>query len=183
MIQKNFHIKLKSLRKSQGVSLLQLANAIGKTKSYISMIENNKATPSISTLKQIASFFGLTLADFFEDEDNRLHINKEVFKLDDDARLIYSKKGEYNLYLLIDNPKLKMKTYLVELMPNGGYEQELKHEGEEQGYILEGKIQLSLDGVTHELEKDEYFYFNSSKKHKVKNISNKVAKIFWVYLP
>ncbi|MBZ4642461.1 MAG: hypothetical protein PWQ25_1942 [Deferribacteres bacterium] len=183
MIQKNFHIKLKALRKSQGVSLLQLANAIGKTKSYISMIENNKAVPSISTLKEIASFFGLTLAEFFEDDDSKLHINKETFNIKDDARLIYSKKDEYNLYLLIDNPKLKMKTYLVELMPYGGYEQELKHEGEEQGYILEGEVELCLDGTTHRLKKDEYFYFDSSKRHIIKNLSAQISKIYWVYLP
>ncbi len=183
MENKDIGSKLKTLRKSQGISLLQLATHIGKTKSYISMIENGKANPSLSTLKNIVSFFGMDLATFFDSDDNKSHSGKEVFTFDKDAKLIYSKKGKYNLYLLISNTQLKMKTYIVELLPGGGYYQELKHEGEEFGYILEGKVELSLDGVPHTIEKGGYFYFDSNKTHIIRNLSDNISFIQWVYLP
>lgn len=175
--------KIKNLRKSQGITLEQLAKSIGKTKSYVSMLENEKAIPSLYTLKEIATFFNLTIADFFDEEIERSDFNKEVFNFDTDAELIYSKKGEFNLYLLHRNKSFKMKTYLVELFPGGGYSQSLKHEGEEQGFILEGKVELILDDVSYELVKGQYFYFDSSKNHKVKNLSREISKIFWIYLP
>lgn len=175
--------KIKALRKSQGISLLQLANHIGKTKSYISMIENGKANPSLATLKDITSFFGLDLATFFETEENRHSPEKEIFTFGEDARLIYSQKKQYNLYLLISNTQLKMKTYLVELFPEGGYSQALKHDGEEYGYVLEGEIELALDGEQFSIKKGGYFYFDSSRKHIVRNLSASVSKVQWIYLP
>lgn len=175
--------KIKNLRKSQGITLEQLARSIGKTKSYISMLENEKAIPSLSTLKEIASFFGMTIADFFEEDIEKANFYKEVFDFETDADLIYSKKNEFNLYLLHKNKSLKMKTYIVELFPGGGYSQSLKHDGEEQGLIIEGQIELIIDENSYHLKKGQYFYFDSSKSHRVRNISDSISKIFWVYLP
>lgn len=161
-----------------------VAENIGKTKSYMSMIENSKAIPSLSTLRDIATCLGITIADFFEDEtNNNFEIYRETFKFDKDAKVIHSKKNEYNLYLLIQNPNFKMKTYIVELLPFGGYSQELRHQGQEQGYILEGQIFLYLDNNEYVLDKGDYFYFYSDKKHKITNKSEEKAKIYWVYLP
>ncbi|MGA1861502.1 helix-turn-helix domain-containing protein [Deferribacter thermophilus] len=175
--------KLRNLRKSQGYSLNQLAKVIGKTKSYLSMIENGKAIPSMATLKAITNFFNVTISDLLEEDEKNIHLNKESFDFKNDAELIYSKKGFYNLYLLIKNPLLKMKTYLVEIPPYGGYQQEIKHEGEEFGYVLNGEIELTLDNEKHIITSGNYFYFYSNKKHKVKNISSSTAKVLWVYLP
>lgn len=175
--------KLRNLRKSQGYSLNQLAKAVGKTKSYISMIENGKAVPSMATLKSITNFFNVTISDLLEENEKDIHLNKESFIFEKDAELIYSKKDFYNLYLLIKNPLLKMKTYLVEIPPYGGYHQEIKHEGEEFGYVLEGEIELTLDKESHIIKAGNYFYFYSHKNHKVKNFSNKPAKVLWIYLP
>lgn len=176
--------KIKSYRKSQGLSLQILAEHIGKTKSYMSMIENSKAVPSLSTLRDIATCLGITIADFFEEEPhNNSEISRETFNFNKDAKVIHSRKNEYNLHLLIQNPAFKMKTYIVELLPFGGYSQELKHNGQEQGFILEGRITLHLDEKEYILNKGDYFYFFSNKKHKVTNKSEEPAKIYWVYLP
>ncbi|MGB9731561.1 MULTISPECIES: helix-turn-helix domain-containing protein [Calditerrivibrio] len=175
--------KIRNLRKSQGITLEQLAKAIGKTKSYVSMLENEKAIPSLSTLKEIVSFFNMTIADFFEESDQKSDFNKEVFNFSSDAELIYSKKNEFNLYLLHKNKSFKMKTYIVELFPEGGYSQSLKHEGEEQGYILQGRVELIIDEKSYELSSGQYFYFDSSKSHRVRNLDNEISRIFWIYLP
>ncbi|TYB32734.1 MAG: cupin domain-containing protein [Flexistipes sinusarabici] len=175
--------KIKNYRKSQGLSLQSVAENIGKTKSYMSMIENSKAVPSLSTLRDIATCLGITIADFFDEEtNNSSKVFRETFQFDRDAKVIHSKKNEYNLYLLIRNPIFKMKTYLVELLPFGGYSQGLRHEGQEQGFVLEGQISLYLDNKEHVLNKGDYFYFYSDKKHKVTNKSEEKAKIYWVYL-
>lgn len=177
-------IKLKSIRKSQGISLQNIAVNVGKTKSYISMIENSKAVPSLSTLRDIASYLGVTIADFFDNGSSvEESSHKETFDFNEDAKVIHSKKDEYNLFLLIQNPKFKMKTYIVELLPYGGYSQELKHTGQEQGYILSGTVRLFLDNAEHVLTAGDYFYFYSDTKHKVKNFNNSTARIYWIYLP
>ena len=44
---------LKQLRKEQNVSLNDVAKRVGVTTSFLSQVENGKATPSLSTLKNI----------------------------------------------------------------------------------------------------------------------------------
>lgn len=183
MDKKYISSKIRTLRRSQGITLEALASAINKTKSYVSMLENQKAVPSLPTLKEIASFFGITIAEFFGTDDSKVDFKKEVFDFDVDADQIYSKKNEFNLYLLHKNKSFKMKTYIVELFPHGGYSQPLAHEGEEQGYVIDGHVELTLDENVYVLKKGQYFYFDSSKKHMIRNLSEDISRIFWIYLP
>ena len=48
-------------RKELGMSQLQLSNLTGITQPDISKLENNKANPSIATLKKLATAFGKKL--------------------------------------------------------------------------------------------------------------------------
>lgn len=44
---------LKNLRKSKKIKLIELAERINVTPGYLSMVENNKRTPRISTVEDI----------------------------------------------------------------------------------------------------------------------------------
>lgn len=48
---------VKKLRKKHKITQGDLCEAIDKTQSYMSMIENNQYTPSIPTIKKIAKVF------------------------------------------------------------------------------------------------------------------------------
>ncbi len=57
--------KLRGLRKSQRLSLKQLADRVGCTASYLSMVENDRLDPSVSRLKKIVDALGKTIVDLF----------------------------------------------------------------------------------------------------------------------
>lgn len=57
------------------------------------------------------------------------------------------------------------------------------HEGEEFGFVLEGKIRLFIGNKSYELKKGDSFYFKSEKVHFLKNVGAKTAKILWVSSP
>lgn len=46
---------LKTLRKSKKIKLIELAERIKVTPGYLSMVENNKRTPRISTVEDICN--------------------------------------------------------------------------------------------------------------------------------
>ena len=58
-------IRLQAVRKSQGFSQRELAKRVGVTNSTISLIEQNKVSPSISSLKKVLDGIPISLADFF----------------------------------------------------------------------------------------------------------------------
>ena len=55
------------LRKQQHVTLLQLAQRVGVTEAYMSMLESGtRKNPSLSTLKKLAKALKVTLAELVE---------------------------------------------------------------------------------------------------------------------
>lgn len=57
--------KIKDLRKKFGISARQLAEAVGTSRSNISMIEINLRKPDLNLAKRIAEYFGTTIEDIF----------------------------------------------------------------------------------------------------------------------
>lgn len=58
-------IMLKLLRLAHGWSQPQMAKCLGVNRTYISKIENNKATPTVSTLERICYTLGISMEGFF----------------------------------------------------------------------------------------------------------------------
>lgn len=61
--------RLKSLRKSKGITLLQLAEKINVTNSYLSKIERGKSTPSIKRMLQLSDYFNVDPSYFLTDTE------------------------------------------------------------------------------------------------------------------
>lgn len=59
-----FGEKLKDLRKEKGLTQKQLADNIGQSQSTIFYWESNQQEPSISALKRLCIYFGVS-ADYF----------------------------------------------------------------------------------------------------------------------
>ncbi len=62
--------KIDKLRLERGWSVNNLAMEAMLTQSTVNNIFTRKAEPKISTLRNICEAFGMTLAEFFMDEDN-----------------------------------------------------------------------------------------------------------------
>lgn len=62
-------------------------------------------------------------------------------------------------------------------------EKRLAYEGEEVGFVLEGKIAIVFDGVTCRAKKGEAFYVDGRKEHIIVNKNNGVSKIIWIATP
>ncbi|RLA87046.1 MAG: transcriptional regulator, partial [Deltaproteobacteria bacterium] len=61
--------KIRALRRERGFTLKQLASLANCSPSFISQVERGKASPSIATLKQIASALKVNIVDFFLSSD------------------------------------------------------------------------------------------------------------------
>jgi len=64
--------RLKQIRTSKGLQGIQLAEKVGITNVYLSYLESGTKIPSIETLQKICDALGITLAEFFMDENVNL---------------------------------------------------------------------------------------------------------------
>ncbi len=62
--------RLRNLRESRGLSQVQLANRLGKSKQSVSNWENNNILPSIEILVRLAEIFQVS-CDYLLEIDNR----------------------------------------------------------------------------------------------------------------
>jgi transcriptional regulator with XRE-family HTH domain len=150
--EKEIISKIRSLRKSKGVTLEKLAKRAGLTKGYLSQIEGSSKTPPFSTLDSNET----------EQEDANIVIVRpeERKKIDPGGlrrgygyeSLAYKKKGK------------NMEPYLITTLdshPTGTF----KHDGEEFIHILEGVMEFNYGGRKYILKKGDSVYFDSGIEH------------------
>lgn len=69
--------KLRAARKTQRITLDQLATATGLSKSFISRVENNATSPSIASLVQICQVLSIPVGELFtEPETTLVHLEQ-----------------------------------------------------------------------------------------------------------
>ena len=66
-LERDLGSTIRRLRRSQGMSVRKLATSVDFSASFISQLERNKVSPSISSLERLAAGLGVTLGDFFTD--------------------------------------------------------------------------------------------------------------------
>ena len=169
--------KIKELRLQSDLTQEELADRCELTKGYISQLENDLTSPSIATLIDILSALGVTLKEFFAEEEEQ----KIVFKEED---FFEKDTGAFKLDWLVNNAqKNMMEPILVELMPTKRTETDVPHEGEEFGYVLTGSVVIHLGNKKYRCNKGESFYYSSSKTHFIENPTDRVAKYLWISCP
>jgi transcriptional regulator with XRE-family HTH domain len=170
--------QLKRLRMTNSLTQEELASRADLTKGYISQLENDATSPSIATLKDILEVVGVSMQEFFSET------TEEDIVFGRDVRVQATDANKIRVELLVPGAqKREMDPVLVTLDPGAEMEEQTFHEGEEFGFVMLGKVQIRLDDRLYTVKKDECFYFTSDKRHMVKNIGKRQAKILWVVTP
>ena len=153
----------------------ELADRCELTKSYISQLENNKTSPSLETLTNILEVLGTDLSTFFQKEEE----SPIVFSKDDCYICEYN---GYNITWLVPNSQIQaMEPIIVNLEEKQKTTEDMPHDGEEFGYVLDGEIYVVYGTMRKRVKKGESFYFKTDKMHYIESI--KKSKVIWVSCP
>ena len=169
--------KIRRMRNQKGLTQEELADRCELTKGYISQLENDLNSPSIATLTDILNALGSNLAEFFKEEaEEKVVFSKEEFIEKDSDGILFS-------WLIPNAQKNMMEPMLVELCENATPVSDVPHEGEEFGFVLEGKIAIVLGNERYVCKKGEAFYYPAEKPHYIQNIGKTKAKFLWISTP
>jgi transcriptional regulator with XRE-family HTH domain len=176
----NMGTKIKNLRKAKGLSLQEVSKRLGLSSSLLSQIENDKVTPSIATLFKIANFLGKKTSFFLDDDVENKDIDSPIVKRK--KRTILASKNSKIHYELL-NPKLKdasvefLEVILEKDCETGIYVH--KGGGEEYGIVLEGKLEVILDGKKFAMVPGDSVAFECSRPHGFRNLYNGKTRVIW----
>ncbi len=169
--------KIRRMRNQKGLTQEELADRCELTKGYISQLENDLNSPSIATLTDILAALGSNLAEFFREETQEkvVFTKNEFIEKDSDGVLFR--------WLIPNAQKNMMEPTAVTLQEGVSTAIDVPHEGEEFGYVLEGKIAIVLGNQRHGAKKGEAFYYPASKPHYIVNEGKSAAKFLWISTP
>jgi transcriptional regulator with XRE-family HTH domain len=165
---------LKAVRQMYGLSQRELAKRAGVTNGLISLIEQNRVSPSVSSLKKVLDGIPMALADFFTLD---LAGKPQVFFSREELADI----GTESLELRLVGGRLanRSMSILHERYAPGADtgEEMLSHAGEEGGVIVKGKVELTIGGESRILGPGDAYYFKSSLPHRFRNIGRDECEI------
>ena len=162
--------RLRMVRQIYGLTQRELARRAGVTNGAISLIEQNRVSPSISSLKKILDGIPLSLADFFT-----LNFSPSENVFFSAAELTEIAFGE-NISLRmvgrsIKNRALQMLSETYQPGADTG-EAMLRHQGEECGIVVTGRLLVTVGAQEKELSSGDAYYFRSDIPHRFRNLGN-----------
>ena len=172
--------RLKDMRTGRGLSLRILADRSGLNINTLSLIENGKSSPSVSTLQQLSQALEVPIAAFFESEP----LEKEIVftQLHERPTQVFGSTEMQNLAKdLINN---YVQPFVVTLQPGmGSGDQKIVHTGFEFIYCLSGTIHYQVEKMEFTLSQGDSLVFEAHKPHSWENTGDVSSQILLILYP
>lgn len=173
---------VKKLRTEKKLSLRDLSRASGCSISFLSQVERDMVSPTVSSLKKIADSLGVTMSWFFEGTDQR-DCNVVVQK--SERTRFHSQASRTTYESLKPQGANSVLEPLYHVLEPGAYSgtKDNTHTGEEFIYVVKGEIEIQLDGVPYRLVEGDSAVYNSSIPHRWRNLIDGRTEVIWVNTP
>jgi transcriptional regulator with XRE-family HTH domain len=172
--------KVHEIRTRRHYSLRELAGRSCLNINTLSLIENDKTSPSVSTLQQLSGALDVPIAAFFQSEP----VQKRVVFTPHDARPQTDFATTHMQNLGKDLADNRVQPFVVTLEPGmGSGSQMIVHTGHEFVYCLTGKIRYSIEDIDYELVPGDSLVFESHLPHWWKNMSAECSQMILTLFP
>jgi transcriptional regulator with XRE-family HTH domain len=171
--------KIRFLRQQNRLTQEELANRCELSKGFISLLERDLTSPSISTLINILDVLGTTPATFFREKEEFC----AVFSREQHSVKSNCEEQSRVTWLIPNAQKNRMEPIILDLEPGGRTFPDTPHEGDEFGYVLEGDVVLCVGKCTYPVKAGESFFIQPEQPHYIVNESDHAARLIWVSSP
>ena len=166
--------RLRALRLARGLSQRELAKRAGVSNAIISLIEQNRSSPSVGSLKKVLDGLPLSLAEFFAAEPAA---SPPVFF--QAADLVELAGGAISYRQIGRDLAGRAVQILHERYRPGADTGEamLQHESEEGGVVVRGRLEGTIDGGRQLLGPGDAYYFDSRRPHRFRNVGSEECEV------
>jgi transcriptional regulator with XRE-family HTH domain len=172
--------RVKSLREAMDLSLRDLSERSGVSAPMLSQVERGDTSPTLSVAEKIASGLDLTLSQLL-----RLDEDRHVVVVRSKDRRIQRRRGHRVEELTPPLPGQRADVSEHTLAPGaatGGPGDPPMHEpgSRETAVVLEGAVELFIDGQRHELTGGDSVTFDADLPHHFENNASSEARLIAV---
>ena len=171
--------KIRDLRLRRGLTVQKLADASNLSKGFISQVENDRTSPSLATLRDLASALRTSVAYLVVEDDPTLHVvragQRPLLASDDDAS---------RTEVLSALPKRNLELLMLELAPGLACgEQRHSHHGEECLLCVTGRVRVVHGQQELVLETGDSCHFDGRIPHTIENLESAAARVLVAMTP
>ena len=167
---------LRKLRAKRGLSLSQVAQAVGISVGFLSALERSQMSGSVGTLRKLARFYKTNILDFFD------ATGAGSRQVRPEQRKVLEAGPGVQMELLAWGNTV-MEPHLFRVAPKAGSGDSYTHAGEEFLYVLRGELAITLEKEEYRLKAGDSFYFESATPHYWKNPGQAETWVLWVNTP
>lgn len=169
--------RIKILRQKRRLTLAELAEKSNLSASHLSQIERNKTSPSLMSLNSIAQALEVNLRHLFESEQDQVYVTHTS-----------PTPGETNSsFSLLPLTKLgsgwDLQVYRLNLSPDTAPLNLEPYSGETFVFVLQGTLQLTIDGEQFELQAGDSLHSDARQVHCLDCAGNHPCVAIWCNSP
>ena len=165
------------------LTLVQVAESTGFSVSYLSQVERDRLTPSVSALKRIGDALEIPAGTLMFGLDSR-RPGAKIGVVRGGTRKSVAFPDSHIRYELL-TPDLRRRTSLLWLSAPPGAQSggPFAHEGEDVVVVLNGNLRVEVGGVWYELHAGDSITFASELPHRWSNSGSQPCEAIWVSTP
>ena len=177
--------KLRALRLSKKMGLVELGRHSGLSAALLSKIERGLLYPPLPTLLRIALVFGVGLEHFIGDSTR----NAVAIVRRRERQRFPERSGAKDVSYFFESldftaVERRLNAYYAEFEPLPAEKAHAhQHAGVEFLYVLKGQMALRVAGEDHFLDGGDSVYFNSTRPHSYRRIGSKPCSALVVSVP
>lgn len=159
--------RLRALRRERGLTLEEVAERSGVSRSALSKIERGEINPTLVLMTKVADAFGITVAQLIGVEGRRAAV-----RVPRDRRVSFRDPQtgfERQLFPAFEDAPVEFVRHVI---PRGQSSGDLPgHEGPVEKYVLmeRGRLRLTVGDASYDLGEGDLLYFDGSEPHRFEN--------------
>ncbi len=164
---------LKEIRLQRNLSLDQLAELTGVSKSMLRQIETGRSSPTIATIWKIANGLRLSFTTLISKRQPDIAIMG--FK---DSKPLTAKSERYRLFPMVPfDPQHAFEIYHVEIDSGTTYEGE-PHKGdvEEYVFVMQGRLEITVEENLYQVHTNQFMRFIANRPHRYFSAGKETVK-------
>ena len=167
--------KLRECRHKRGLTLQEVAEGAGLSAGFISQLERDLVSPSLSSLASISKVLQTDISEFLVMAGTANSSTRSG------KRPVYAFEGSKSQFERISaNFDGRVMNAVILVEEPGHRSEPIRHEGEELFFVLEGSITVELEDERTILNAGDSIHFRSSRLHSTWNHTTESASILIV---
>ena len=177
----NLGLRLKTLRLQKGLTMRELARQAGCSPSFLSQLELNQASPTISNFEKICKALKMSLVDVLREEPHLQEPIQVPLHSEDHPLAMRWQRAWLRHLLPADAPKPFTALQLTLDVGGETPSRSSRRSINELAIVLVGQVELTVGDKLFSLEPCTAIYFDLGMAHQWRNVGPEPAEVLMVH--